>query len=114
MCFDNVFNLLPVCLGFVQILLNIALRINDRRFAVRTDVIRSVCQTAQIKLFEFHNLTSQNKFLYVKKNATAKTKKAKDFCRFSTENLCERIVPTIAPETAKAVTKNVICKSNIP
>src|SRR5215213_1720187 len=55
MRFDNVFDALPVGFGFRQILLNIALRVNNRRFLARTDVIRSVRQAAEIKLFEIHN-----------------------------------------------------------
>jgi len=43
MRFDNVFDLLIVGFGFVQLLRHIALWVNNRRFRTRTDVIRSVC-----------------------------------------------------------------------
>ena len=36
MRFDDVFDFLPVRFGFVEILLNVALRINDRRLIFRT------------------------------------------------------------------------------
>ena len=46
MRFYNIFYSLIVGFGFRNVLLDIALRVNNRRLAFRTDVIRSVRQTA--------------------------------------------------------------------
>src|SRR5215475_335321 len=51
---DHVFDLQPFGFGFVDVLLDVALRINDRRFAYRANQIRSMRQTTQIKLPEVH------------------------------------------------------------
>src|SRR5689334_9054383 len=41
-------------LRFLDILINIALRIDNRRLALRTNQVRSVRQTPEIELFELH------------------------------------------------------------
>src|SRR5262245_19178839 len=55
---DDVFDLQPFGFGFVDVLLDVALRINDRRLASGADQIRTVRQTAQIKLLEIHKIPS--------------------------------------------------------
>ena len=50
MRFDNVFYLLAVRRGFVDVLLDVTLRIDDRGLAVRAEIIRRVRETAEIKL----------------------------------------------------------------
>src|SRR5262245_26228231 len=55
---DHVSDLQPFGFGFVDVLLDVALRIDDRRFAPGADQIRSMRQTAQIKLLEVHKTPS--------------------------------------------------------
>ena len=45
---------MPVRLGFVDVLLHVTLRIDDRSLAVRTQIIRGVRQTSEIELLEVH------------------------------------------------------------
>src|SRR5262249_14259151 len=61
---DHVFDLQPFGFGFVDVLLDVALRINHRRLAFRADQIRSMRQTTQIKLLEVHNISSSHKTAY--------------------------------------------------
>ena len=53
-CFDYVFDRLSIDRRLVQVLLDIALRIDDGRFVIGADVIRSVGKTTEVKLFEIH------------------------------------------------------------
>src|SRR3954463_12652870 len=50
MCLNDIFDLLAVRFGFVDILLNVALRIDDRCLIARTEIIGSMCKTSQIEL----------------------------------------------------------------
>ncbi len=52
--FDHVFDLQTLRRGVGEILVNVALRIDDSSFAVRTDQVRRMGQAAEIKLFEVH------------------------------------------------------------
>src|SRR5581483_420761 len=54
MRFNYVLDLESVCLSFIDILIDIALRIDHCGFAFLSDQIRSVSKTAKIKLFEVH------------------------------------------------------------
>ena len=51
---NDVFDLEILCGGFLDILIDIALRIDDRGFAIRADQIRSMGKTVEIKLLEVH------------------------------------------------------------
>src|SRR5262249_10272470 len=51
---DHISDLPPFGFSFVDVLLDVALRVGDRRFAPGADQIRSVRQTTQIKLLEVH------------------------------------------------------------
>src|SRR5829696_8590122 len=53
-CFDDVLDRLSVCIGLIQVLLNVALRIDHRGLAFGPDVIRRVGETPKIKLLEIH------------------------------------------------------------
>src|SRR5262245_50386191 len=55
---DHISDLQPFGFGFVDVLLHVALRIDDRRFAPGADQIRSMRQTSQIKLLEVHKTPS--------------------------------------------------------
>jgi hypothetical protein len=55
MCFDDVLDLEPVRFSLDDVLVNITLRIDNGRFALRTDQIRSVRQASEIELFEVHS-----------------------------------------------------------
>src|ERR1700681_2317330 len=52
--FYYVFDLEILRGGFIEILVDIALRIDDHGFAIRTNQIRSMSETIEIKLFEVH------------------------------------------------------------
>ena len=51
---DHILDLEALRLSFVNVLINIALRIYYRRLALRTDQVRSMRQAAKIELFEVH------------------------------------------------------------
>ena len=51
---DNIFDLNILSGGFLDVLINVALRINHSRFAFRTNQVRSMRQTSQIELLEIH------------------------------------------------------------
>src|SRR5678815_3287860 len=53
---DHVLDLLSVCFRFVQILLNIPLRIDDRGFALRAEVVRRVREATEVELLKLHHL----------------------------------------------------------
>jgi hypothetical protein len=42
-------------LGLRDVLVNVALRIDNRSFTFRPDQVRSVCETREIELLEVHN-----------------------------------------------------------
>src|SRR5262245_60516615 len=52
--FDHILYLLAVGFGFVQVLLDIPLRVYHGGLVTRADVIRRVCQTTEIELPEVH------------------------------------------------------------
>src|ERR1700741_1889228 len=52
--FDNVFNFEPMRGRFVDVFTHVALWIDYRPLACRTNQVRGVCQTAKIKLLEIH------------------------------------------------------------
>src|SRR5574341_198246 len=54
MRFDDVFDFEVLRLRFIDVLLDVALRIDHCGFAVRANQIRGVRQAAQIKLLEIH------------------------------------------------------------
>jgi hypothetical protein len=51
---DDVLDPEAVGFGIRDILIDVALRIDYRRFTFGADHVRSVCETPQIKLFEIH------------------------------------------------------------
>src|SRR5262245_1223624 len=62
---DHVSDLKPFGFGFVDVLLDVALRIDDRPFAPGADQIRSMRQTSQIKLLEVHEVPSLYKTVHL-------------------------------------------------
>src|SRR2546422_8033624 len=52
--FDNVFDLQIPGGGFLDVLIDIALRVDDCSFATRADQIRSMSETVEIELLEIH------------------------------------------------------------
>src|SRR5205807_2273199 len=62
-CFDDVLDLQPLLLGGVEVDIDVALRINDRRDAFRTDQIGSVRQAPQEEMFHqnrCHNFSQRS------------------------------------------------------
>jgi hypothetical protein len=51
---DDVLNLQPFGSGLFDVLVNVALRVDDRGLAVRADEIRRVRETAEVELLEVH------------------------------------------------------------
>src|SRR5215469_1185588 len=58
--FDDVLDFHPLPTGFLNVLVHIPLRIHDRCFAIRADQVRSMRQTAEIKLLEVHGPSRRN------------------------------------------------------
>src|SRR6185369_4939416 len=56
---DDVFDLLAVSGSFIQVLLNVALRIDDRGLVTRANIIRRMGKASQVKLFELHRVISE-------------------------------------------------------
>src|SRR6185295_1333857 len=56
MSFNHILDLEAHRLGFIGVLIDIALRIDDRGFFFGADQVRRVRQTPEIKLFEVHSL----------------------------------------------------------
>src|SRR5687768_9599131 len=52
--FDYVLNLQPLCLRFIDVLIDIALRIYYCSFPVRTNQVRRLSQATEIELLEIH------------------------------------------------------------
>jgi hypothetical protein len=55
--FDHILDPKALGFGLFDVLIHIALWIHDSRFALRTDQVRRVGQTAQVELFEVHNVS---------------------------------------------------------
>jgi hypothetical protein len=51
---DHVFDPQPLRVGFGEVLVNITLRIDNSRFTLRTNQVRSMGQAREIELFEIH------------------------------------------------------------
>ncbi len=58
-CFDDVLNLQTLRRRFIDVLIDIALRIDDGGFTVRANQVRRVRQTAEIELFEIHGISGR-------------------------------------------------------
>src|SRR6266404_4827139 len=56
-CFDYVLDLEVLRVSLLDVLIDIALRIDDRSFTIRSDQIRSVRQTTETELLEVHELS---------------------------------------------------------
>ena len=54
---DDVADAQAALVGRVDVLLDVALRIDDRRLAVRTDQVRGMRQAAEVELVEMHGGT---------------------------------------------------------
>ena len=53
--FDDVLDLQSLCFRFLDVLINVSLRIDNGSYALRTNQVRGMRQTAQIELFEVHD-----------------------------------------------------------
>jgi hypothetical protein len=60
MSLENVPNFEPVLLGCFDVLIDIALRIDDRRLSFRPNHVRPVRQAPEIELFKVHDGISPN------------------------------------------------------
>ena len=65
MSFDDVLDSQILRVGFFDVLIDIALRIDNGCFTIRSDQIRSVRETTEIELLEVHELSQPAGILWL-------------------------------------------------
>src|SRR5712691_8501220 len=75
--FDYVFDFETVCVGFFDVIVYIALRIDHRGFAFRADPVRSVRQAGKIELLEVHKTFDEARVVILGPRASRPQPRAK-------------------------------------